>query len=1116
MKCLNCQFENPDGMKFCGGCGSALPPESTCIDCGTENPEGFKFCGKCGHPLAGNAPVKPAKTTKTTSTAPLTPKESTRSQRMYAERRRMTVLYCGIANAGDLSDELDAEDLREMFGEYQRMVTAAIEGMGGHVAKNMGDGVLAYFGYPIAHEDDPERAINAGLNIISEMIPLNKKTVDTFNQGIDVHVCMHTGDVVVGEMADNSKDFSVLGKTPSLAAHLDAVTPDNTVVITEATHTLAKQAFSFNDLGKQAVKGMPEPMRIYQVVKASDAFDWSDDEGMSDRRGQFIGRETELSLIHNLWSRVKTEAGQALLISADVGMGKTRLAQEFWHQTKGDGVNVVYLQASEFASNTMIFPLTRWFRRWLKYRDNDTSDSVLNKIEQFFGGVESLPLEITLLLNSLLGKEVKLPETITPAAFWGMTISFLTQLMHQFCKNNQQLIIIVEDLQWMDSSSNEFLSSLIKDVELHPIFILATCRPAADLPWNNMPQVQKITVNRLLADDGKAMVEALAKDSSLSEKNRAEIVRKSDGVPLFIEEMTRLAVEQDKQGGEISIPDHLRGVLTARMDRNPRGKILLQTAAVIGKEFWLPLLQAVLSHMDETELNTLLLDLGRSGILVQKGKGNDTRYVFRHALMQSVAYDAVLRAKKKELHQKIAAIISKKFTSIRVAHPDQVAWHFWKGECPEKALPLYFEAGMKSMSRSAHGEAINQLQTGIECLQQFPDGPKKYGYEITFLSLIGNALMATKGFSAKEVIEVFARAQKKLAECPNAPGAHRVLYGFWVFELTRGNLKRAEEIARGIVDRCNPEKMPDVASVANRCLAIVEYHAGNVTQAIPHLETSLTLLKKVKKPEGLKFIYGQDPECATHAYMALARLCTGEVDRAMSHLHLAEHRAEKMQHAPTRCYVEVNSLVFRQLIMDFDRFSERSAEVLKRSQDNGLRLWGMWALAMDGWFECKMRGAKAGIEKLMTGIGFCQATGTRLYLGYLLNLLADAQLFANADDLAIDTITKAEVLAAETGDYFAYSQTLAIKARWASIHGNFDETFALWREAMNYAKNQNNAVFQVNVAFRFAQWLYEEEEFEKVKELLADLLDYNPSCTKLPIWQNIMRIADSVAASQLD
>ncbi|MDQ6979635.1 MAG: AAA family ATPase [Mariprofundaceae bacterium] len=1108
MKCFDCQFENPDGMKFCGKCGVALPPESTCADCGTENPEGFKFCGKCGHSLAGEKPSASEPAIEAT----VVEKEFTQSRRMYAERRRMTVLYCGIADSSSLSEDLDPEDMREIITQYQHMVSAAIEGMGGHIAKFMGDGVLAYFGYPVAHEDDPERAVNAGLNIVNGMTSLNRTLQDNHNQRIDVRVCMHTGEVVVGD----GEEFTIVGKTPNIAAHLETATPDNCVVVSAATYTLAKQGFSFEDIGEHQIKGVSEPIHVYKVLKESDSFDWSDDEAMSDRQGRFIGRETEVSLIQNLWGRVNNGTGQALLIAADVGMGKTRLAQEFWQQAKQPGVNVVYLQSSEFASNAMIYPFTRWFRRWLKYRDSDTSDSVLRKIENFFGGVETLPADINLLLNSLLGKDVKLPDSITPAAFWGMTVTFLTQLMQQFCKDDQKLIIIVEDLQWMDSSSSEFLSSLIKDLEAHSIFILATSRPSNDLPWNNMPQVQKITVNRLLADDCSEMVEALSEESNLTASTKDEIVRKSDGVPLFIEEMTRLAVEQDKKGGEISIPDHLRGVLTARMDRNPRAKLVLQTASVIGKEFWFPLLQAVLDNIEETELTNLLLELGRSGILVQKGKGRDARYAFRHALMQSVAYDAVLRSQKKELHQKIAAIMIKQFPTVRASHPDQVAWHFWKGECSEKAVPLYFEAGMKSMSRSAHGEAINQLQTGIECLQVFPDGPKKYGYEITFLSLIGNALMATKGFSAKEVIEVFAKAQKKLAECPNAPGAHRVLYGFWVFELTRGNLERAGQIATGIVSRCNPEKMPDIASVANRCLAIVEYHSGNVTEAVKHLDTSLTLLKNIKKPEGLKFVYGQDPECATHAYMALARLCTGEVDAAINHLHLAEHRAEHMQHAPTRCYVEVNSLVFRQLTMDFDRFSERSAEVLKRSQDNGLRLWGMWALAMDGWFECKMRGAKAGIEKLMTGIGFCQATGTRLYLGYLLNLLADAQLFANADDMAIDTITKAEVLAAETGDYFAYSQTLALKARWASIHGDFDETFKLWREAMNYAKNQNNAVFQVNVAFRFAQWLYEEERFEEVRELLADLLDYNPTCTQLPIWQNITRIADSVAASRFD
>ncbi len=1098
-------------MKFCGKCGSVLPSEYTCPQCGTENPEGFKFCGKCGHALASPSSQAPEESVE----AEKLEKELTRSRQMYAERRSMTVLYCSIGDADALAEQLDPEDMQEVFSSFRKMVVTAIEGMGGHMAKFMGDSILAYFGYPVAHEDDPERAINAGLGIQNELRSLNRDLLERFEQRIDVRVCIHTGEVVVGEMGEQD-DLAIVGKTPNIAARMEAVTPANAVAVTEATHTLAQHSFSFDDLGKQQIKGASEPIRIYRAVRESDAFDWSDDEAMDDMRGTFIGHETEISLIQSLWSRVEQGTGQALLITADVGMGKTRLAQEFWRQAKGPDVNVVYLQASEFASNASMFPITRWFRRWLKYRDNDTSDSVLRKIESFFGGVEYLPRDINLILNSLLGKEVRLPESITPAAFWGMTIAFLTQLMHHFCKDGQKLVIIVEDLQWMDSSSSEFLTSLIKDIENHAMFILATSRPSDELAWNAMPQVQKITVNRLTPEECAQMVESLSEGSGLAESTKQEIVRKSDGIPLFIEEITRLAVERQKEGGDISIPDHLRGVLTARMDRNPKAKLVLQTAAVIGKEFWFPLLRAILKDMDESELTSHLLDLGRNGVLLQKGKGRDARYAFRHALMQTVAYDAVLRSKRKELHQKIAIIICKQFPQVRAAHPDQVAWHFWKGERPDKAVPLYFEAGMKSMGRSAHGEAINQLQTGIECLQAFPDGPKKYGFEITFLSLIGNALMQTKGFSAKEVIEVFAKAQKKLAECPNAPGAHRVLYGFWVFELTRGNLARAKQISEGIVARVNPEKMPDVASIAHRCQAIGEYHTAHFENAVKNLEISLDLLKKVKKPEGLKFVYGQDPECATHAYMALSRLGTGEVDLAMKHLQMAEQRAESMQHAPTRCYVEINSLVFRQLVMDFDRFSERSAAVLKRSQDNGLRLWAMWAMAVDGWFECKMRGAKAGIDKLKQGIGFCQATGTRLYLGYLLNLLADAYLFANADDFAIETITQAEAIAEETGDYFAYSQTLAMKARWASVHGNFQETFQLWRQAVAYAKEQKNAIFQVNVAFRFAQWLYEEERFEEVKELLADLVDYNPTCVKLPIWQNIARIAESVRAAQLD
>ncbi len=1112
MKCLQCQFDNPDGMKFCGKCGTVLPSELTCSKCGTENPEGFRFCGKCGNALQ---PPEPSSVTESAVDAAALEKELTRSHRMYAERRSMTVMYCAISDADHLGEQLDPEDMQDVFSRFRKLVSTAVDAMGGHVAKFMGDSMLAYFGYPVAHEDDPERAINAGLAIQSELRSLNRDLLDRYQQRIDVHICMHTGEVVVGEMGENG-ELAIVGKTPNIAARMDSVAPPNGVVLTEATHSLAKQAFSFDDLGKQQVRGLSEPIRLFRAVKPSDSFDWSDDEAMADMRGRFIGRETEISLMENLWERAARGTGQALLIAADVGMGKTRLAQEFWKKAKAPDVNVIYLQSSEFASNATMFPITRWFRRWLKYRDSDTSDSVLRKIETFFGGVDTLSQNINLILNALLGKEVKLPESITPAAFQGMVLSFMTQLIQQFCKDGQKLVIIIEDMQWMDSSSTEFLTSLIKDIENYPIFILATSRPSDDLPWNSMPQVQKITVNRLTPEECTEMVDALAEGSDLPAATRKEIVQKSDGIPLFIEEITRLAVEQQQAGGDFAIPDHLRGVLTARMDRNPRAKLILQTAAVIGKEFWYPLLRALLKDMDEAELSNQLLELGRNGILLQKGKGHDARYTFRHALMQTVAYDAVLRSKRKELHQLVAAIIVKQFPEVRAAHPDQVAWHFWKGERPDKAVPLYFEAGMKSMGRSAHGEAINQLQTGIECLQAFPDGPKKYGFEITFLSLIGNALMQTKGFSAREVIEVFARAQKKLAECPNAPGAHRVLYGFWVFELTRGNLKRARQIAEGIVARVNKEKMPDVASIAHRCLAIGEYHAGNFSTASKYLNESLNLLGRVSKPEGLKFVYGQDPECATHAYMALSCLGTGEVDLAMKHLHMAEQRADHMQHAPTKCYVEINSLVFRQLVMDFDRFSERSALVLKRSQDNGLRLWAMWAMAVDGWFECKMRGAKAGIDKLKQGIGFCQATGTRLYLGYLLNLLADAYLFANADDFAIETITQAEVLAEETGDYFAYSQTLAMKARWASVHGNFTETFQLWRVAMNYAKEQKNAVFQVNVAFRFAQWLYEEEHFEEVKELLADLLDYNPTCVKLPIWQNIARIAESVKAAQYD
>lgn len=746
MRCQKCGAENPDGAKFCIQCASALARH--CAKCGFDNPAQARFCAQCASPLEASA-APPAAIERIESPA--------------GERRHLTVLFCDLVGSTEIAARLDPEEWREMVAAYHRAAAGVIERFGGRVAQYLGDGVMAYFGWPQAHDNDAEGAIRAGLSVLDEIARLNTNSA---RPKLSARVGIHTGSVVIG--AGVGKEVDVFGEVPNIAARVQAAADVDSVLMTIDTHRLVAGLFVIEERGPQQLKGIERPIGLFRVMRPS---------GMRGRfeaaaaiRGltPFVGRDDELRLLMNRWNRVRASEGQIVLIVGEAGIGKSRLIHRFREQMASTPHRWIEGAATPLYQNTPFYPISEVLRNLTWHQSLDRLDKYLKEslgqdndstaeAEQPVGDhrIEELQSELTLagltpgdsipLIAPLL--DIPVPEkyttSLSPEKHRQRLLATLVEWFVGVARA-RPTVIVIEDLHWADASTLELMQLLADQAATAPLMVLFTARPEFRPQWPLRSHHAQIVLNRLGPSEIRTMVQELASRALLAAETVDRVVERTGGVPLFVEELTRAVLENGsaKISGR-EIPATLHDSLMSRLDRLGPAKEVVQIGAVLGGEFSYELLHAV-HPIPETELQRHLRSAIDAELVYARGIAPEASYQFKHALIRDAAYEALLKSRRKELHRLIAQTVDGKFPTLKEKDPEMLAHHWSEAGESAAAIVQWERAGKFAEAGNAVVEAEEHYRRALSLVDDLPPGTERDRRQFELQIALGNVVRSSK------------------------------------------------------------------------------------------------------------------------------------------------------------------------------------------------------------------------------------------------------------------------------------------------------------------------------------------------------------------------------------
>jgi class 3 adenylate cyclase len=713
-----------------------------------------------------------------------------------AERRQVTVIFSDLVGSTALSTRMDPEDLREVISAYQTCVAEIVRRFGGFVAKYLGDGVLVYFGYPQAHEDDAERAVRAGLELIEAVAGLKTRA------SLQTRVGIATGLVVVGDLigSGDAQERGIVGETPNLAARLQGIAEPNMVVIAEGTRRLLGNLFEFKDLGARELKGIARPARAWAALRASSVegrFEALHAAGLT----ALVGREEESEILLRRWSRANDAEGQVVLLSGEAGIGKSRLTAALLERLANEPHTRLRYFCSPQHTDSAFYPIIGQMERAARFAHDDTLQAKLDKLDALLAQTSTSIEDAALLAEMLsLSNDGRFPAlALDPLQRRQRTLeALIMQIETLACQT--PVLMIFEDAHWTDPTSLEVFSRIVDRIRTLRALLIVTFRPEFEPPWIGQPHVAVLTINRLAEREIGAMIDRVAGNKLLPASVRQDIIERADGIPLFVEEMTKAVLEAESEGEArrtaaavpspaLAVPASLQASLMSRLDRLGPAKEVAQIGAVIGREFSHALLTAAVDKPD-AELNAALDRLLQSGLLFRQGVPPHARYLFKHALVQDTAYGTLLRDPRRALHARIADVLESQFAEIAESQPELLARHCSEAGLIEKAASFWGKAGQRSLTRSALVEAAEQLTCAVGQIAALPGTPTLRREQIKLQVALLNALFHVKGYAAPETKAAAEQARllieqaEALGEAPEDPLLlFSVLYGVWVANL---------------------------------------------------------------------------------------------------------------------------------------------------------------------------------------------------------------------------------------------------------------------------------------------------------------------------------------------
>ncbi len=954
-----------------------------------------------------------------------TPGQGSAAPHSEPEKRQLTLLSCGLVGSTALAANLDPEDFGANIRHFQEICTSVITHWGGAVINFVGDEILASFGYPKGHDDDAERAVHAGLDLVERIGEVRSQSGDA----LQVRIGIATGLVLIG------KNQAAIGEAVVTAARLRDITPPNSVSVTASTRKLLGDLFVYDD------SGVLGPETAYQVT-GEQAIEMRFVASQTAKLTQFVGRQHELQQMSTLWERAKAGKGQVALLCGESGIGKSRVTKTWLDLIADEPHIVIRYQCSPHHTNSPFYPIINQLERAAHFEREDTPDVKLRKLEAVVSQAGAATLADTGLYAALLSiptDKLDSSPDLTPQRQRELTILALLRQLRDLALT-RPVVIALADAHWIDSSTLELLSRCIASIKAARVFVLINFRPEFFPPWLDESHVTMLRLNRLAREQTEAIILDVAGSKRLPRELQERITSKSDGVPLFAEELTKTVLESGllQDAGDryiaigplppLAIPTTLLGSLTARLDRLGEIREIAQIGAAIGREFSYRLLAAI-APISGPSLQTALAHLAASELIFVRGEPPDSTYIFKHALVQDAAYATMVRSKCQQLHSRVADALTQGFPETVETQPELMAHHLAQAGLTEGTIDYFRKAARHAIERSAYAEAIGHLTRALEMLETLPENPERERLALGLEVMLGQAMIAHRGYAAPETRKILLRAKTRFDDLTDPSQKFAILYGIWAGHYVGGEGSKQRDAAMEFLAEAERHNDTAALCIAHRMLGTTCVTTGEFATGLHHLERARALYDPAHHPR-YRYQYGQDIGAAALCYLSWALWHLGHVDRASEVAAEAMKHAEELSHPHTLVYTICHARAF------IDLFTRRCADaplyagqVVSLCTENGFSHWVNCGRIFEGWAEICRGEANQGIELVRAGVAGWKKRGARLWLPIFLTLEAEACAKAGCGDAALEAIEEALAIAKDTGERWAMAEVLRVKAR---------------------------------------------------------------------------------------
>jgi predicted ATPase/class 3 adenylate cyclase len=979
-----------------------------------------------------------------------------------AERRQVTVMFSDLVGSTALAARMDPEDLQKVISAYQNCVAETVRRFGGFVARYMGDGVLVYFGYPQAHEDDAERAVQAGLELIAAVTALLSPV------SLQTRVGIATGLVVIGNLIGTgaAQERGIVGETPNLAARLQEIAAPNTVVIDESTRKLVGDCFELESLEERDLKGIPRSVQIWTPLRVNvmeSRFEALHPGGLTT----LIGREKELELLLRLWSKAKGGKGQVAMLSGEAGIGKSRLTAALLERIAEEPHTRLRHFCSPHHAHSALFPFINQLERAAGFNHGDSPQGKLSKLDALLAQSTHDPEHLAVLANwlALPPDDHYRLQDLTPRK---RKEKAFTALMAQLdgLVGRQPALIIFEDVQWIDPTSLELLAATVEHVPQLRALLLVTARPQFAPPWSSHPHLTTIALTRLDRRAAAELVQRLTGGKMLPAEVMEQILAHTDGVPLFIEELTKMVLESGmlrERDGEyllegplqpLAIPTTLQASLTARLDRLSPVREVAQIAAVLGREFHYELLRAV-ARLPSQKLSEALDQLVRSDLMFRRGEIPHEVYTFKHALVRDAAYAGLLKSRRVDLHGAAAKAFEQKFPEVVQTQPEIVAYHYTQARNFEKALHYWYEAGKRSAARSAHNEAAGHLIQGLKQIPNVDDPTLRNKSELLLQTALGNSLRSIKGWSTDDVKQAYTRALQLCKRSGLDEHTLPAVFGLWTWNFVHGALGEALALAEQLLKTAENAETSVYRVLAHEARGFTLFAQGKFAAAHAELERSISMCD-----DGETTVYlglsAQDPRVHVRLYDGWVLWFLGYPDQALRLCADARLYADKSQHPFSEAMARTISLRVHQLRGETTLVADQANAAISICEEHEFAHYLAMAMVLRGWASARQGDFDKGIAEIQEGLQKVRAIGALLYEPYILGLVADACIKNERYQQAFEALNQARLrLSEEYSEYFYAAEIHRLLGEThLRSHRDLDQAEHYFCEGLKIAREQ--------------------------------------------------------------